>query len=469
MTPPHPAPSDVSVLPALRGDELPDLRLPPPGPASRAALAHLKAHESRNVTAVADDFPVVWHAARGAAVRDVDGNTYVDATSAFGVALIGHGHPEVVAAVQRQAALLLHGMGDVHPPAVRIELLAALAAMAPGDLGHAVLCGGGSEAVEVAQKTALLATGKPGILAFAGGYHGLGHGALDVTSRRDFRQPFATQLARNATWLPFPQPSRPPRGVAPADVLAHTLERIDDAIGHPSQGGVPIGAVLLEPIQGRGGVIVPPSGFLAALRHLCDRHGVLLILDEIFTGLGRTGTLFAADADGVLPDLLCVGKALGGGMPIAACLGRPQVMAAWPESSGEALHTSTFLGHPVAAAAALATLQVITRDAVPQRSAVLGSALMAALRVRLARQPWVREIRGQGLMIGVDIADPQTGQAAPQVAWRTVTGALRRGVVLLTSGVRGEVIQLTPPVCLTEAQAASVVAALGAALEEAVA
>jgi 4-aminobutyrate aminotransferase/(S)-3-amino-2-methylpropionate transaminase len=450
-------------------DALPEIRVPPPGPLSRAALASLAAHESPNVTAVADNFPVVWQSARGCAVRDVDGNTYVDATSAFGVALLGHGHPEVVAAVQRQAGQLLHGMGDVHPPAVRIALLEALTALAPGDLGHAVLCGGGSEAVEVAQKTALLATGKPGILAFSGSYHGMGHGALDVTSRRDFRAPFTSQLAHNTTWLPFPDPSRRPVGVSPGDLCAHALERVEQVLAHPAMGGVPVGAILIEPIQGRGGVIVPPDGFLAGLRALCDRHGCLLIFDEIFTGCGRTGALFVAETVGVVPDLLCVGKALGGGMPIAACLGRPHVMAAWPVSHGEALHTSTFLGHPVAAAAALATMQVLVRDNVAGQALQVGASLRSLLERHLEGHPWVREIRGYGLMIGVELHVPKSHLPASDVAWRTVTGALARGVILLPCGVHGEVIQLTPPAVMTYPQQECVVHALRQALDEAIA
>ncbi len=441
----------------------------PPGPRSRDALERLKAHESPNVTAVASDFPVVWQTARGAAVRDVDGNTFVDATSAFGVALIGHGHPDVVEAVQHQAGQLLHGMGDVHPPAVRIALLEALTALAPGDLGQAVLCGGGSEAVEVAQKTALLATGKPGVLAFSGSYHGLGHGALDATSRRDFRAPFLAQLAHNTTWLPFPDPTRLPVGVSAADFCAHMLERVEQVLAHPAMGGVPIGAILIEPIQGRGGVISPPDGFLHGVRALCDRHDALLIFDEIFTGCGRTGTLFACEQAQVLPDILCIGKALGGGMPIAACLGRPHVMAAWPVSHGEALHTSTFLGHPVAAAAALATTRVLWRDDVAGQAARAGQRLLARLQAELVGHLWVRDIRGRGLMLAVDLHDPRDKSPASQVAWKTVTGALRRGVILLPCGMHGEVIQLTPPAVMTEAQQDCVVSVLRAALDEAIA
>jgi 4-aminobutyrate aminotransferase-like enzyme len=450
-------------LPPLAPDALPELLTPPPGPMSQAWLRRLKRVESPNVTAIAPDFPVVWAQAAGGAVRDVDGNTYVDGTSAFGVALIGHNHPRVVAAVQQQAGQLSHGMGDVHPPAVRIALLEALQDLAPGDLGHAVLCTGGSEAVEVALKTALLATNKPGVLAFSGSYHGMGHGALDATSRRDFRAPFVSQVARNTTWVPYPNPGQVPRGVAPEALLEHVLARVEEALSHPAMGGMPVGAVLVEPIQGRGGSVVPPDGFLRGLRELCDRHGALLILDEIFTGCGRTGRWFACDHEDVVPDLLCVGKALGGGYPLAACLGRPHVMAAWGESTGEALHTSTFLGHPVACAAALATLTVLHDEQIPLRAQEFGERLLATLRTRLT-SPWVADVRGRGLLLGVELRHPQTGTPAGPQAWRTVVEALNRGVILLPCGIHGEVVQLTPPAILTDAQADVLVQGLADAL-----
>ncbi len=463
--------SPLPELPPPAPDALPQLLVPPPGPLSQAWLQRLRRVESPNVTSVAADFPVVWASAAGAAVRDVDGNTYVDATSAFGVALIGHNHPRVVAAAQHQTGLLAHGMGDVHPPAVRIALLEALQDLARQiapdcDLGQAVLCTGGSEAVEVALKTALLATGKAGVVAFSGSYHGLGHGALDVTSRRDFRAPFQTQLARNTTWVPYPNRLQPPHGVSPDAVLDHVLARVEEALAHPAMGGMPVGAILAEPIQGRGGSVVPPDGFLRGLRQLCDRHGALLILDEIFTGCGRTGLPFACMHEAVVPDLLCVGKALGGGFPVSACLGRPHVMAAWGPSTGEALHTSTFLGHPVACAAALATLSVLREEAIAQRSAALGQKLQAELREKLT-SPWVTEVRGRGLLLGVELRQPRTGLPAREVAWKTVVGALQRGVILLPCGVHGEVVQLTPPAVTTASQCAVLVDVLAESLSAA--
>lgn len=443
-------PIDTSLLP-LKPDALPQIGVLPPGPQSRHWLARLKAVESPDVTAVASDFPVVWQSAAGGAVRDVDDNVYVDGTSAFGVALIGHAHPRVVAAVQAQTATLLHGMGDVHPPAVRVALLEALQALAPGDLGRGVLCTGGSEAVEVALKTALLATGKPGVIAFAGSYHGLGHGALDATSRRDFRAPFAAQLGKNTVWVPYPDPRQPPVGVAPAALLDYVLARVEAELAHPAGGGQPVGCVLVEPIQGRGGSVVPPDGFLRGLRQLCDQHGALLILDEIFTGFGRTGRWFACEHEGVVPDLLCVGKALGGGMPIAACLGRPHVMAHWGESTGEARHTSTFLGHPVSAAAALATLQVLQDQQIPQLAERLGQHIRQKLQQLLPGVPGVVDIRGRGLMMGIELRTHDSRPAGAR-AMRVVIEALRRGAILLPCGVGGHVVQLTPPAVLTQAQ-----------------
>lgn len=457
---PHGRPWNAPVLP-LDPQALPHIATAVPGPQSQQWLRRLAQCESPNVTAMGPDFPIVWQQARGAVVQDVDGNLLLDLGSSFGVALVGHNHPGVVAAVHAQTDQLLHGMGDVHPPAVRIALLERLQQLAPGDLGRAVLCGGGSEAVEVAQKTALLATGKPGVIAFAGSYHGLGHGALSATSRRDFREPFSAHLSHHVAWVPFPQPLHPPPGVAPDRVAEHVLGRVADLIDHPSQGGLPIGAVLYEPIQGRGGSVLPPPGFLLELAQLCRARGVLLIADEIFTGLGRTGQWWAGGD--VVPDLLCVGKALGGGMPIAACLGRPEVMAAWGPSRGEALHTSTFLGHPVAAAAALATLQVLEDEAVPARAAEQGAHWLAELHVALDGLPGVLEIRGTGLMLGIELAD-LPGHTAGARVWQWVVQALRRGLIVLPAGARGEVLQLTPPVCVTADQRRTAVAGLRAAL-----
>jgi len=403
----------------------PDVPGPVPGARSRELAKRLGAVESRNVTCLAPDAPIFWERARGANVWDVDGNRYVDLGAGFGVAAVGHAHPRVVEAVRGQAARLLHGMGDVHPPAVKVELLEALAARFPGGGPcRAVLGGSGSDAVETALKTALLATGRAGVVAFESAYHGLSLGALDATHRRDFRDPFAARLPGATAFARYGD--------------AGDVERA--AAACPA----PVGAVLVEPVQGRGGERVPPDGFLRALRGLCDRNGWLLVADEVYTGCGRTGRFFACEHEDVVPDLLCVGKGLASGMPVSACLGRAEVMDAWPPSRGEALHTWTYLGHPPGCAAALASLAVIEEDGLVARAARLGERAMARLRAALAGAAGVREVRGRGLMIGVACDDgARTAEA--------VRRCLARGVILLPSGDDGSILSITPPLVIGEA------------------
>lgn len=421
---------------AQRGTALPPTLAPAlvgpvPGPRSRALAERLARVECRNVTAL-DPVPIFWDSARGANLWDVDGNRYVDLTAAFGVANVGHAHPEVVGAVARQAEKLLHGMGDVHPAQVKVELLEQLCALYPRGRGEApvvrgVLSSSGSDAVETALKTAIVATGRAGVIAFEGAYHGLSLGALDCTWRSDFKTPFTARL---------PGATRHARYGDLDDV-----RRV--AAAAETDGGPPIGAVLVEPIQGRGGERVPPAGFLPGLRKLCDERGFLLIADEIYTGLGRTGDLFACDHEGVVPDLLCVGKGLASGMPLSACLGLAACFDAWPRSTGEALHTQTFLGHPASCAAALASLAVGARERLPERARTLGRAALERLRTGLAGSPEIVEVRGRGLMIGIECARPQTAHDA-------TVRLLERGYVLLPSGDGGRVLSLTPPLTIGE-------------------
>lgn len=435
--------------PASIGTLLPRIVAPPPGPRSRALAAELSRLESRNVTYLGDDFPVFWEEARGANVRDVDDNLYVDLTAAFAVTAAGHAHPEIVRAVQEQAERLLHGMGDVHPPRVKVELLRELISVAPSGMARGILASSGAEAVEAALKTAALASGRPGVLAFTGGYHGLTYGGLAVAGRPDFGAPFRPQLPRFGTLVPYPDSYRPPAGVADADAAAHSLEAVERALAADDR----IGAVLAEPVQGRGGDVVPPAGWLRELSRLCRSRGVLLVLDEIYTGFGRTGRWFACQHEEVTPDLLVVGKALSGGLPFAACLGTEEVMQAWPASTGEAIHTSTFLGNPVACAAALASLRVLRQEALVERAASSGERLLGRLREELTDHETVGEVRGRGLMLGVELVRDRAGrEPAPGAVGRVVVEALRRGWLVLGGGLRRNVISLSPPLVLTDRQ-----------------
>ncbi len=398
-----------------------------PGPRSRALIATLRRYEARGVTYVDERFPVAWERASGATVIDADGNRYTDLTSAFGVANVGHSNAAVRAAITEQAGKMIHGMGDLHPPEVKVRLLERLAAIAPGDLSKSYLASAGAESVEFALKTAYLRTGKAGVVAYHGAYHGLTLGALAVIGIDKFRLPFEPLVARTATLIDFPRDD----AEAALAALRALLER-DRSIG----------AVLIEPIQGRAGIILPPPGYLGGVRALCDAFEVVLIFDEIYTGFARTGTMFACEDEGVIPDIMCIGKALAGGAPLSAAIGRPHVIDAWAPSSGEALHTSTYLGNPLACAAALATIDEIERRALIERSRNLGGALGERLQ-QLRRLPDVPGVRGRGMLWGVEFGD-----AAFLV--ELVQRALRDGLILLPSGIEGNVLTIAPPLVIEE-------------------
>lgn len=400
----------------------PELLTAVPGPRSRELAARLAKVESRNVTCLAPVGPIFWERASGANVWDVDGNRFVDLGGGFGVANVGHGHPRVIEAITRQSARLLHAMGDVHPPGVKVALLEALVAHFPGgEPARAVLGSSGTDAVETALKTAMISTGRSGVVAFEGAYHGLGLGALDATWRPFFREPFEGRLPGCSVFARYGDD--------------------DDVMRAAAESAQPVGAVLVEPIQGRGGERIPPRGFLRKLRRRCDSEGWLLIADEVYTGFGRTGRWFACDHEGVVPDLLCVAKGLASGMPISACMGRAEVMDAWPVSGGEALHTQTFLGHPPGCAAALASLAVLEEEKLVEGAAESGAAALGFLRGELGGEARVADIRGLGLMIGIQCDRPET-------AARACSAALSRGIILLPAGDDGAVLSITPPLCI---------------------
>lgn len=438
---------------------------------TRQILDLLRAYESRNVTFLDPDgsWPIVWDRAKGVHVWDADGKRYLDLTAAFGVASTGHANPRVVKAGQKQMSRLLHAMGDVHPHALKAELAAELSRItferwdrrksrvpspmskvqgpeSPGQKGKTIFCNSGSEAVEAALKTAIMATGRPGVIAFTGAYHGLGYGALNATHRPHFKSPFRLQLRDFGHFVPFP--------ALPED-LTWLKESIRVALRRHN-----IGAILVEPIQVRGGVNVPPEKFLPMLRALCDTHGTLLILDEIYTGFGRTGKWFACEHSQVIPDLICLGKALTGGFPLSACVGRADLMdAAWPPSSGEAIHTSTFLGHPVGCAMALAQIREITTRALVSRSAVLGDVLAGLLRASISNSKFQIAVRGLGLLAGVDIR-LHNGVPATEPALKAIKTLLHRGFIFLPEGEHSNVISFTPPLTISENQLRAAVNAL---------
>lgn len=456
-------------------------------------LQILREFESRNVVFIdpAGAWPIVWQRARGVYVWDVEGKRYIDLTSAFGVAAAGHANRRVVRAGQRQMAELLHAMGDVHPHPRKAELARELSRITferwqnpasrsairelnlsvrcrfssgGAGRGKTIFCNSGFEAVEAALKTAMLATGKPGVIAFKGAYHGLGYGALNVTERDFFRAPFSPQLRQFGHFVPYPTVRKPIHTSIPTDKLSRVsskalLEAVEKQLTRLSKRKQ-IGAVLVEPVQGRGGINVPPHGFLKLLRQFCDAYSALLIVDEIYTGFGRTGKWFACEHEGVVPDIICLGKALTGGFPLSACVGRADVMdAAWPASTGEAIHTSTFLGHPVGCAMALAQIQEINRLNLPERSAILGEFVLDQLRKQIRPQTLCIDVRGLGLMIGIELR-LSNGKPATTAATHVVKAMLQRGFILLPEGEHNNVVAITPPLTISKVQLARAVNAL---------
>ena len=388
----------------------------------------LEAHECHDATWFDAVPPLVMHAASGSMVYDVDGREYIDLCAGFGVLALGH-HSELVRTHLRRYAedpLIIHGMGDVYPSDAKALLMERIAAKLGCALTKGALAMTGGQAVEYAVKTALIASGKSGFITFAGSYHGLDLGVLPLTSRGDFRRPFAG-------WLLQDQVSELAFGCDLADV-ARALDALD---------GRKLGcaAILVEPIQGRGGVRVPPAGWLKGLSELARRRGVLLIYDEIFCGLGRAGRLsFASEAP---CDITCLGKALGAGFPLSACFGRPEVMDRWPRNQGEAIHTGTFFGHPFTCTLASAMLDAL--DGLVTRSAAFGKVMREGLRTRvLPAHPRIKEIRGEGMMIGLCFDTAGMGVS--------FTDRLRAaGIIALPSGPQGECLSITPALNISEA------------------
>lgn len=416
--------------------KLPQLRTKVPGPKSQRLAKTLKKYEAPTVTCITPRWPIFWKRAKGVNVWDVDGNRFLDLTSAFGVASLGYSHSQVTAAIQRQSSLLCHSMGDVHPAELKAQLCAKLSKITyerwtrGRSSGQVLLCNSGFEAVEAALKTACLFTQKRGVIAFEGAYHGLGYGALDTTWRNDFRAPFLDQLGHFTEFVPYPRKfSRNPK-----EELKKIETRIRNILQHSE-----IGAILVEPFQGRGGDVIPPDEFIPILRRLCDHYQILLIVDEIYVGFWRTGRWFGVDHSKVIPDLICLGKALTGCLPLSACVGRANVMSAWPQSKGESLHTSTFLGNPIACAAALASILEFQTHAEKWSISEKGDWILEELSC-LAQNPYVKEIRGIGLMVGIEFS-PEAPLSPSELCERL----LQRGIIALPSGSRGETLSLAPP------------------------
>jgi len=440
----------VAVETASATDDQPPLMVvAPPGPQSVALGRRLVATECpafaerRQQRALAtEDASLPIALARGhlSNIFDADGNRYVDLAAGFGAAILGHGPSAAHEAVTGQVATLAQGLGDLYPSTVKVDLLERLATLYPEPGARVLLGQSGADAVTAAMKTALLATGRPGVLAFDGAYHGMSYAPLAACGfRASFREVFREQLSSHVVFAPYPSAN-----VGLSEVL-EAVERLLEA-GN-------IGAILVEPLLGRGGVLVPPAGFLVKLAELGRAHAALLIADEIWTGIGRSGAILASVADGVVPDLICIGKGLGASFPISACIGSDAVMRAWARG-GDVIHTSTHAGAPIGCAAALATLDEVLRAELPMRAAELGARLTKALEEELGGLHNVVQVRGRGLIVGVELSSGALGLAAHKQL-------LERGYLATVGGSAGEVLVFTPPLTITRDVLLGVVPVLG--------
>lgn len=408
-----------------RGTLLPKIITPPPGPRSLALSHRLAAFEAPGINTLYQDQPnIVWHEALGSNVLDVDGNRYIDMTSGFGVAAVGHRHPAIVQALRHQSSRLIHALGDAMGHELRIELAEHLVEISPVPNPQVYFAISGADAIEISLKTAILYTKRPKFLVFEPSYHGLTLGALCATSRPEFRNPFTDHLHTQSIRLPY---------ACPISMVEKTVAELPD-----------LGAILVEPIVGREGVLIPPRGWLTELSRLTKNLGILLIVDEIFTGGGRTGHFFAIESEFVEPDLLVCGKAIAGGLPIGAVVGRTEVLESW-RTSGEALHTATFVAHPLACATALAALGVIRDQSLVARAANLGASLEKRLSCWQTKYPSIREVRGRGLLWGIEF---HRRSFAEQISSR----ARSRGHLLLAGGPDGVVLQLAPALTIEQRQ-----------------
>ncbi|MCX8138592.1 MAG: acetyl ornithine aminotransferase family protein [Gemmataceae bacterium] len=416
------------------GRTVPEIRVEPPGPQAQEWLRRDAARVSPSYTRV---YPLVVERASGCVVQDVDGNLFLDLTAGIAVTATGHCHPQVVASIQRQAERLIHMSGtDFYYPQ-QAELAERLARWVPGSGPKKVFfCNSGAEAIEAALKLARWHTRRPRVIALLGAFHGRTYGAMSLSASKAVHRRGFAPLVPEIYHVPFPRACPEEggcsRGCRWAEELDRTLLR---RLAPPEE----VAAIFIEPIQGEGGYYPWPPGCLPALRQWCDRHGILLVADEVQSGMGRTGRMFALEHYGVVPDILCLAKGIASGLPLGAVVARAEIMD-WPPGS----HASTFGGNPVACAAALATLDLLEREYLAN-AAARGEQLRAGLQELAARHPLLRDVRGLGLMVAVDLPTPELRD-------RLLALAFRRGLLLLGCGEAA--LRFCPPLCITAEQIA---------------
>jgi 4-aminobutyrate aminotransferase len=426
-----------------------------PGPAAQALIARDARVVSPSYTR---DYPLVMARGEGAFVEDVDGNVFLDCTAGIAVASTGHSHPDVVRAIVEQAGRFLHMSGTdfYYEPQVRLgEELSAIAPM-PGP-HRSFFANSGTEANEAALKLARYHTRRQGIIAFFGAFHGRTMGSLSLTASKPAQRRGFAPLVPGVYHAPYPNCYRCPVGATPASCAADCLRFIEEQILVHLVSPEEVAAIVVEPIQGEGGYVVPPDVFHERLRDLATRHGMLLIVDEVQSGMGRTGKMFAIEHTGVAPDVVTAAKGIASGLPLGVATARAEVMAWTPGA-----HASTFGGNPVSCAAALATIRLL-RDGLVRNAEVVGAHLLAGAKALMEKHAIIGDVRGRGLMIGIELVrDRVTKERAGAERDRVVRECFLRGLLVLGAGQNA--IRLSPPLVLTKEQADTALRLLDEAL-----
>lgn len=434
---------------------VPDIRTPLPGPKARAIIERDARVVSPSYTR---DYPFVMARGSGSVVEDVDGNVFLDCTAGIAVTSTGHSHPEVVQAIVEQTQQFLHMSGTDFYYEAQVRLSEELSAITPMKGPHRSFFGNsGTEAVEAALKLAKYHTRRHNVVGFFGAFHGRSMGSLSVTSSRVAQRTRFFPLVPGTFHAPYPNVYRAAPGTSPDAVAEASIRFIEDQLFVHLVPPDEVAAIIVEPMQGEGGYLVPPSAFLQRLRELATRHGILLVADEVQSGMGRTGKMFAIEHAGVQPDIVTVAKGIASGLPLGVATARSEVMD-WPSGS----HASTFGGNPVACAAALVTIRLI-RDRLMKNAETVGAYLMDGLNGLMDRHALIGDVRGRGLMIGVELVrDRQTKERATTERNAVVHQCFQHGMLVLGAG--RNTIRFSPPLVLTKAEADIAIRIFDAAL-----
>jgi len=432
----------------------PEIKTTLPGPKAKAIIERDSKFVSPSYTR---DYPFVIARGEGAVVEDVDGNRFLDCAAGIAVNSTGVSHPEVVKAIAEQAQKFIHMSGTDFYYEPQVRLAEQLASIVPIDGEVRTFFGNsGTEATEAAIKLSRYYTKRQGIIAFLGAFHGRSLGSLSLTASKAIQRRGFMPLMPGVYHAPFPDPYR---ASSPDAAAAQSLSFIEDQILTHLISPDEVGAIVVEPIQGEGGYVVPPKAFLQGLRELTKKHGMLLLVDEVQSGMGRTGKMFASEHFGLKGDIVTVAKGIASGLPLGVTCARAEVMS-WPPGA----HASTFGGNPVSCAAANVTIRLL-KDQFIANAASVGAHLMNGVRALQKKHPLIGDVRGLGLMIGIELVrDPQTKERAPEERNALVQAMFRRGVLVLGAGKNS--LRLAPPLVLTKDQADSVLAVMDEALTE---